>query len=999
MQKPDVKTSAKSLPILPSTAAGNNIRAIPISTSIPSGSSVNTIGGNVNHSRPDTASSHVTTTVSASSLPLTPQPSLIHIQNRTVVGGTIGGPVPVNILRGATQAASVMSQQHPTSFPSHLPRGAVAASALTLTKNSAAAVLRTGSSVASQIPAAPSVPSVSVSVPVQGLASALSRSQVISAIRTTTPPAPRSTSPAVSISDHTRANLIVHGGTTSGTTAGHISGQPVQITLTQRVGAAGQAAAIADSIKPGSLVALGPKTVHVAQSGQPHPLVQHPKVATGLQSSGVAGVAVTPQQLQQQAALAASKPGALAVNAAVPAITINSLSAPVTPATVVAPAAAAPASIPIAKVTPQRQQTALSANLQQTPLAIQTVPSGSEFSNMPDISAMATQSGASQLLLSQTHRGNTVTMATSSAIATLATSAATSLNPQSADRSVQQQHPFNLTATPGQGQDSMWLQHILYQAQAPLVPGPHNASTIMRPATFFIPRPSLEQNKLTSQTPNLAASLSHPLNAAQPAVLFNPRMMVDSLRQPLPLSTNAAFTAAAVTSAPASLTVVNSDSKPVISLSTNTVLSGLQTSIITTSTTSAEHSHPASSSLHIATSIQPASAVASALSPGLNLAAALPSMPSRPTVASSIIAAATAQQVHATSGTQPQPPGTPGGTSSNTNPGSSPRPSILRKRTIDGNVPVPRRPNFNLMSESQSPRPDNTPLSNVSSPKTPATENSQSSTDTALSSNDATTPTHNSHSDLKIKQEPGDTLENGTTMVASPAVSFSGSMTDASPRKRARKQLFDVSHRNVNEELKDNTSTDDEIEHQPDAKDDLVDGSTEKRNEYIDEDGVRWTTEKTKPSISILGEYNTSWKPRCNHFLRYSDVRPKDDRRPTVNELANQRGILQKSSGWKLFHMAAQLEDLVENEQKTHQKIAEIKASLAARVGARQVSDPDFNVLQELTQANLQRCQLISDQLMEAKQNMLNILNHRPKIQEIIHKNLSKRPIKKKERT
>lgn len=34
----------------------------------------------------------------------------------------------------------------------------------------------------------------------------------------------------------------------------------------------------------------------------------------------------------------------------------------------------------------------------------------------------------------------------------------------------------------------------------------------------------------------------------------------------------------------------------------------------------------------------------------------------------------------------------------------------------------------------------------------------------------------------------------------------------------------------MNEELKDNTSTDDEIEHQPDAKDDLVDGSTEKRN-------------------------------------------------------------------------------------------------------------------------------------------------------------------------
>lgn len=46
-------------------------------------------------------------------------------------------------------------------------------------------------------------------------------------------------------------------------------------------------------------------------------------------------------------------------------------------------------------------------------------------------------------------------------------------------------------------------------------------------------------------------------------------------------------------------------------------------------------------------------------------------------------------------------------------------------------------------------------------------------------------------------------------------------------------------------------------------------------SEYIDEDGVRWTTERTKPSLSILGEYTVTWKPRCNHFLRHSDVRPK----------------------------------------------------------------------------------------------------------------------------
>ena len=36
-----------------------------------------------------------------------------------------------------------------------------------------------------------------------------------------------------------------------------------------------------------------------------------------------------------------------------------------------------------------------------------------------------------------------------------------------------------------------------------------------------------------------------------------------------------------------------------------------------------------------------------------------------------------------------------------------------------------------------------------------------------------------------------------------------------------------------------------------------------------------------------------------------------EERRPTVNELSNQKGVNQKASGWKLFHIAAQIEDLV----------------------------------------------------------------------------------------
>lgn len=66
-----------------------------------------------------------------------------------------------------------------------------------------------------------------------------------------------------------------------------------------------------------------------------------------------------------------------------------------------------------------------------------------------------------------------------------------------------------------------------------------------------------------------------------------------------------------------------------------------------------------------------------------------------------------------------------------------------------------------------------------------------------------------------------------------------------------------------------------------------------------------------RPNISLLHSYKHSWKSRHNHFLRYSDVKPKDERRPTVTDLANQKQVVQKVNGWKIYHLSTQMEDLV----------------------------------------------------------------------------------------
>jgi hypothetical protein len=67
-----------------------------------------------------------------------------------------------------------------------------------------------------------------------------------------------------------------------------------------------------------------------------------------------------------------------------------------------------------------------------------------------------------------------------------------------------------------------------------------------------------------------------------------------------------------------------------------------------------------------------------------------------------------------------------------------------------------------------------------------------------------------------------------------------------------------------------------------------------------------------KPQASLLTSYNQTWKPAPNHFMRYSDVRARDDRRtPSVMDLANQPRVLQRINGWKTYLIKAEIDEVV----------------------------------------------------------------------------------------
>lgn len=88
---------------------------------------------------------------------------------------------------------------------------------------------------------------------------------------------------------------------------------------------------------------------------------------------------------------------------------------------------------------------------------------------------------------------------------------------------------------------------------------------------------------------------------------------------------------------------------------------------------------------------------------------------------------------------------------------------------------------------------------------------------------------------------------------------------------------------------------------------------------YILKNAIKTILQLRKPATAtLLNGYRQTWKATHNHYQRFSDVRPKDERRPTIIDLANQNRVLEKVNGWKIYHLSTQMEDLVNLKQFVH---------------------------------------------------------------------------------
>jgi hypothetical protein len=319
---------------------------------------------------------------------------------------------------------------------------------------------------------------------------------------------------------------------------------------------------------------------------------------------------------------------------------------------------------------------------------------------------------------------------------------------------------------------------------------------------------------------------------------------------------------------------------------------------------------------------------------------------------------------------------------------SSPRPSILIRKRIANDSQTSLTPTTLFKTSTQTP---NTAITASSTPLR-VSNIGLNSNELSLGQTNAETRTNESYASSDATLVPNCVTSLPTTP---------NSEGNQTPRKKPRKQLLEPSSLKSSQNIQLLNSSANKLK--------TEDNSTDKESAlHLNK----------KPRVSLLSSYNMQWKALQYHFLRYSDVRPKPEKKLTLSELSNEG--LQRKNGWKIHHLATQMEVMTDNELNVHQRLTQFLDTFEKDVTNQCSSNNNSNIkninntsvcdlkhsvgggdssfdtiaikLNDLIRGNLQRSNLFSDQITEARQLIIKLTNdHKERVAKITKKCANKR--------
>ncbi|XP_041448607.1 histone deacetylase complex subunit SAP130 isoform X2 [Drosophila obscura] len=147
-------------------------------------------------------------------------------------------------------------------------------------------------------------------------------------------------------------------------------------------------------------------------------------------------------------------------------------------------------------------------------------------------------------------------------------------------------------------------------------------------------------------------------------------------------------------------------------------------------------------------------------------------------------------------------------------------------------------------------------------------------------------------------------------------------------------------------------------------------------------------------NCSLLNTYKPTHKLANNHFHRYTDVKPREERGASIIDLANQPNVQGKINGWKLHHLRSQMEDLNESETFSMTKLE----SMLKDIEKSKEKNSEMERVSELLKGNIQRSKIITEGINESQNQLMKVFEHKPHVSDIINRCASKRNFKKRDK-
>ncbi|XP_022128775.1 mucin-5AC [Pieris rapae] len=145
---------------------------------------------------------------------------------------------------------------------------------------------------------------------------------------------------------------------------------------------------------------------------------------------------------------------------------------------------------------------------------------------------------------------------------------------------------------------------------------------------------------------------------------------------------------------------------------------------------------------------------------------------------------------------------------------------------------------------------------------------------------------------------------------------------------------------------------------------------------------------------SLTSTYVCGWRSTALHFTRPSDVKRRETRARDIVAIATQKHVLVSAEGWKVHHLTAQMDDLVSLEADVGEQLEGVHRLLETS-RAHNALKPLSHSLLELIKGNIQRSKIVCEGIQEAREDILRVFKHRNFVSDILTRQADKRCFRK----